>query len=87
VLMLLAFCVCRAVVAVSICHWQSNASSRLTDHPQQLGTCTYSTFQLSHAKFLLEYVSVSDPHTFYVDPDTAFLSNADSNPSLNLANF
>ncbi len=30
-------------MAVSILHWQSNASSRLADHPQQLGKSNYVT--------------------------------------------
>jgi hypothetical protein len=33
--------------------------------------------------------SVSDPHSFYADPDLAFLTNADPDPKpgLSLANF
>ena len=43
------FSLCRAVVAVAICHWQSNASSRLTDHPQQLGKIVFPLNSLEKA--------------------------------------
>jgi hypothetical protein len=54
-------CIGRAVVAVSISHWQSNASSRLTDHPQQLGTAN----RIRDVLIRIRIPQIKDPALFF----------------------
>jgi hypothetical protein len=49
------------VVAVSISHWQSNASSRLTDHPQQLGTAN----RIRDVLMRIRIPQIKDPALFF----------------------